>query len=137
MKQLDAQSTVSALVNMLKDVKHTYENNQQDITYLDNEYNDLNHAIELLNLNASQGFKMYKQLKKNRTDRRIAKDTNQQLKPLYDFLQNHSKLIKELNQIQNEVQKIKKQQKNRDYRLRVRSDMQEAFDKAKAKEGAG
>lgn len=136
MEDLDGQRAASQLISILKNVKSTYEQNIKEITYLEREYLDINHAIELFKFNAYEGYLLSKQLQDNRIKRRKAKDQNQQLEPLYDLITKNKNLIRDLNKTQGEIHKIKMAHQQRNYKVRARTDLQEAFNKANERKGS-
>ena len=136
MSNVDAHHLTNQLISIFQTVKQTYERNENDIAFYNQEYTDITHALELLHFNAAQGYRLAKQLKANRANRRLAKDQNQQLQPLYELLTRNQGFLKELRKVQSQIERIKSDQQNRLYTVRARTDMQAAFDRAKEKQGA-
>ncbi len=120
------------ILNLLKDVKGIYEQNENDDKYLNNEYTDLTHALEFIELDEESGPELLKQLQSNRRMRRTAKDTNEQLQPLYELAINPKGPFAELDKVIKKIQEAERLQASRKYTARARTDMQEAFDRAVA-----
>ncbi|MEY9097022.1 hypothetical protein [Paenibacillus sp. RC84] len=118
------------LINLLKDVKGIYEQNENDDKYLNNEYTDLTHALEFLELDEENGPELLKQLQSNRRMRRMAKETNELLQPLYELATNPKGPFAELDRVLKKIQEVERFQSNRKYTARARTDMQEAFNRA-------
>lgn len=79
--------TLAAFVTFCADVRQRYQGNLQvqDDTSLERQ--DLLHCIELSdNMRVADGFKMYRKLREVSRVRRDAKNENDLLQPLYDFL---------------------------------------------------
>lgn len=67
-------------------VLKTYPENYDRITKLKDQADDLVHIIEFTPLDIQRGYKYAKQLQDIRRERRILKDDNELLRPMYDFL---------------------------------------------------
>lgn len=127
---MKAQQITGTMINHFQYVLKTYEQAVRDVEYYEKEYNDLNHALELLSFNAAQGYHLAKELQTNRRNRRVAKDTVYQLEPLYNLFSHSENFHKQLKIANKNVIKIAQSQSSRTYKVRVRTDMQKAFDKA-------
>lgn len=127
---MKAQQVTGNMINYFRDVKKEYEEAEKNVRFYESEYNDLTHALELTNFNASEGYKLAKELKQNRKNRREAKDIMNELNPLYMFMQSNSRFLQELKKVNTEVIKITQKKDSRKYHVRARADMQEAFDKS-------
>lgn len=116
----------STIVTIFQDVIKTYENNVDLIKNIEDELNDINHEIELSNpKDMYRGYLMYKQIKELRMKRRRAKNENQLLEEMYDFLNSpQSQTFKnKIQQIQGSASKIYDSQQRRTYKPRVRNDL--------------
>ena len=116
----------STIVTIFQDVIKTYENNIDLIKNIEDELNDINHEIELSNpKDMYRGYLMYKQIKELRMKRRRAKNENQLLQDMYDYLKSpQSQAFKsKIQQIQGGSSKIYDSQQNRTYKPRVRNDL--------------
>lgn len=129
--EVSAKVAASSLLEISTWVRSRYEQNEGDLVYYEKEFNDLTHALEFVEFDKDNGFEIAKQLRENRINRRLAKDENEVLKPLYELLRKYKTLENELNSIKVKTRNVLTGQSNRVYKPRVRSDMQEAFDKAK------
>lgn len=77
----------TTIINIYNDVVKTYENNVVLIKQCEDELNDLNHEIELSKpKDMYKGYLCYKAIRDVRNRRRIAKNENQLLQDLYDFI---------------------------------------------------
>lgn len=102
-----------------------YETAKEQIKRCELEIEDLEHLMEFTNLNASQGFDMYKQMQKARRERRKLKDELELLE-IAKRLNNIGKPNeKVLNQAIGDLRKKVEQQNDRCYSMRVRHDLQE------------
>lgn len=131
--KLDAIQVVNQLIDAFRSVQEAYQQAERDEEFCDQEYNDLTHGLELIDFNAAEGFKLAKQLKENRTKRRAAKDTIEQLRPLYVHINRNKPFIDGLKNIHAEIETTKNVQMNRVYRPRVRADLFDQLKKAKGR----
>lgn len=114
----------SSIVQIFKDVISTYEYNQTIIKQTELEQTDLEHEIELGGpKNARDGYKLYKELRDVRQRRRKAKDENDLLEELYDFLKTQQNFKNKISQIQGSTAKVYNKQQNRTYTPRARTDL--------------
>lgn len=134
--EIDALRLTSQLITAFQAVRSSVQQNESDIIYYEHEYNDLTHALELTKFNAAEGYQLAVQLKENRLNRRKAKDQVAQLQPLFDVMTRHQSFFQDLRKAQAQIEKIKSSQASRMYTARARTDMQDAFDRAKQKQVA-
>jgi DNA-binding helix-hairpin-helix protein with protein kinase domain len=116
----------STIVTIFKDVAEKYEENVDIIKQIEGELQDLFHEIELSNAkDMYKGYLLYKEIRELRIKRRQAKDENELLEEMYDFLKEQSsqKFKNKLQQIQGNSAKIAKAQENRTYTPRQRNDL--------------
>ena len=116
----------STIVTIFKDVTEKYEENVETIKQIEGELQDLLHEIELSNSkDMYSGWKLYKEIRELRIKRRQAKDENQLLEEMYNFLneQPSQKFKNKVQQIQGNSAKIAKAQENRTYTPRQRDDL--------------
>lgn len=116
----------STIVTIFKDVTEKYESNLDMIKQIEGELQDISHEIELgTNCDMYRGWKLYKEIRELRIKRRQAKDENQILEEMYNFLkeQPSQKFKNKLQQIQGNSAKIVKAQENRTYTPRQRDDL--------------
>lgn len=125
------QKYISQLINVFSQVPAWYEENEKELDYRDKEYNDLNHALELINFDVFRGYKLAMALKENRINRRAAKNALESLKPLYDLVKKHHNALHDMRRCMGEINKILDTQKKRVYYPRVPdSPLTEVFYKA-------
>ena len=109
---------------MFKTVTSVYEQNQDIIKQCEGELLDLEHEMELApNKNARDGFKMYVEMREVRRKRRQAKEENELLKDMYDFLKQNEPFKNRITQIQGSARKLYNTQTQRQYTPRERSDL--------------
>lgn len=136
-----AKEHVEALINIVQDIKKTYEYNTSFIVEKEAETQDLLHELELGNFDYKKGNKLARELRKIRKARRQASDQNRALKFLYDYFHGKS-IIRDLRRIQQDIIKEEQKMEARVYVPRVREDLtftdkqtvssiKEAFNKAK------
>lgn len=116
----------STIVTIFKDVIEKYENNVDTIKQIEGELQDIEHEIELgNNRDMYNGWKLYREIRELRIKRRQAKDENQILEEMYNFLkeQPSQKFKNKLQQIQGNSAKIAKAQESRTYTPRQRTDL--------------
>lgn len=118
--------------DMVREFPDRYHQNNKDIERLQQEQQDLLHVLELVPLNAYQGWKVAEQLKVIRIQRRELKDQNQLLEPLVSLLKKYRSDLAHMDKALGEVRKRERLQDVRGYRCRVREDLQESLDKNKA-----
>lgn len=102
-----------------RDVISRFEGDQARQAELESETQDLLHYIELSpNMNAAQGYSLYRKLANIRRERRDCKNEIDLLKPLYDYLSD-KKVINDLSQIQGKCSASKQSISRRQYTLRT------------------
>lgn len=77
----------SNIIQIFNDVVKRYENNEATIKRTEDALNDVYHEIELgKDQDLHGGWKLYRQVKDLRNERRQAKNENQLLKDMYDYI---------------------------------------------------
>lgn len=116
----------------LKSLKDVYVNfpkvhaeAQEELKLLDKEANDLLHLCELTDLSASEGYKFYKDLQRNRKERRKVKDLIELLGPVLELNRLSKPSAKNIDKFIGEAKNITEKHKARSYRMRVREDLQD------------
>lgn len=104
---------------------------EKEITLCQQEVSDLLHLIELSNFNASEGYRMSKELQITLERRRHCKDELESLKQLEEKLKKHRPIKDQTNMINLTIQARKQVLATRTYSPRVRSDLIERFNKCK------
>lgn len=114
----------STITQIYHSVASNYKLNQQILEQANGEINDLLHEIELANpKNAREGYVMYKSLRDARIRRRKAKEENELLQELYDFLQSQSAFRDRMTKIQGGAARLYETQSHRTYVPRQRTDL--------------
>lgn len=116
----------STMVTIFSEVVKTYERNVETIKQTEEELNDLSHEAELSNpKDMYQGYLVYKAIRETRIRRRIAKEENELLKDLYDYvISSHGQAFKsKIQSIQGNSVKIRAAQEQRTYQPRQRNDL--------------
>lgn len=83
MTPISAGETILQAISYILD---TYPANYDKIGELEKQQCDLLHQIEFEPIVPPRGYKMLRELKEMRLERRKLKDENELLKPLYDYL---------------------------------------------------
>jgi len=125
------ESEISKAVNALSNAPLLYEGALNDLEYYNSEGNDLMHAIEMLDFDDEKGVQLLRQLKENRTKRRVCKNFLELVRPLRDVSIHNPSFLKKLSEAQGQIQKIKETLDKRKYYVREKTDLAEAFEKAK------
>lgn len=116
----------STIVTIYQSVIKQYEWNLEVINQTQAEQNDILHEIELsAPKDLYHGWLMYRALRDLRTKRRIAKEENEILKEMYEFLltQPSQTFKNKLQQIQGNARKVSEMQESRTYKPREREDL--------------
>lgn len=94
---LDALEIIEEFNTLLKETKSVYEENETLKKESEDQLQDLLHYAELHNnLNASDGYRVYKKITEARRERRRSKDENELLEPLMEFIRQNPKLVNEV-----------------------------------------
>ncbi|MHB8065092.1 MAG: hypothetical protein ACYDG2_21160 [Ruminiclostridium sp.] len=118
-----AQQYVNSLIDILSDIKQSYEFNEINILEACNNEQDLLHQIELGTFNACEGYKLCRELQRVRRERRAAKDYNVTMKPLYDYFVKFDGMIKDLQVFKGAIRREQEKLDTRLYKPRIRGDM--------------
>ncbi len=116
----------TTVVSIFQKVINNYERNLDIIKQTEDELNDLNHEIELsAPKDMYKGYLMYKEVRDLRIKRRKAKEENELLKDMYDYLkgQNAQNFKNKIQQIQGSSVKVREAQEHRTYVPRQRNDL--------------
>lgn len=116
----------TTVVSIFQEVINNYERNLDIIKQTEDELNDLNHEIELsAPKDMYKGYLMYKEVRDLRIKRRKAKEENELLKDMYDYLkgQNAQNFKNKIQQIQGSSVKVREAQEHRTYVPRQRNDL--------------
>lgn len=116
----------STIVTIFQDVKKNYENNIEIIKQAEEELNDLYHECELADpKDMYNGWKVYKAIREVRIRRRNAKQENEILKDMYEYLNSQAgqTFKSKMQSIQGSAVKIQTAQESRTYQPRQRNDL--------------
>lgn len=116
----------STFIQIANDVVKKYENNVELIKQTEEELTDIEHEIELGRpQDLYGGYKLYKQIKDLRMTRRQAKDENQLLKDMYDYIKSQpgQAFKSKIQSIQGSSAKVYEAQSRRTYTPRQRNDL--------------
>lgn len=116
----------STFVTIFQDVKKNYEHNLDVIKQAEEELNDLYHEAELAEpKDMYKGYLIYKAIRETRIRRRIAKEENELLKDMYEYLNSQAgqTFKSKMQSIQGCAAKIRSTQESRTYQPRQRDDL--------------
>ena len=116
----------STLIQIATDVVKKYESNVEIIKKTEDELNDVYHEIELGKpQDLYGGYKLYKQVKDLRMQRRQAKDENDLLKDMYEYIKSQpgQSFKSKIQSIQGSSAKVYEAQSRRTYNPRQRNDL--------------
>jgi len=115
-----AKELTNQFLNLVNEIDNTYSFFTTEQSKYDKMTSDVLHKIELTNFNASDGYKLCKQLQGIQVERRKVKDEMESLVKLFSA----SKTIKEnLLSVQKKIINIEEQQEIRGYKPRVLKEM--------------
>lgn len=113
-------------IQIVNDVVKKYESNVEVIKQTEDELTDVYHEIELGKpQDLYGGYKLYKQVKDLRMKRRQAKDENDLLKDMYEYIKSQpgQSFKSKMQSIQGNSVKVYEAQSRRTYTPRQRSDL--------------
>lgn len=131
------ERTAVFIRDCIRDIPERHKANFDRVGQLDEEMQDLAHLMEFADLNASEGYKAYKEMQRNRRERRKLKDENALLEPLANTVKKFKQQLSELDKVIGDIRKEQNFQATRSYKCRVRKDLQIKIDEnnKKYKEG--
>ena len=116
----------STVVTIYQDVIKNYERNLEVIKEAEDELNDLYHEAELSSpKDMYHGYLIYKAIREIRIRRRTAKEENELLKDMYEYLKSPAgqSFKSKMQSIQGASVKLRATQEARTYQPRQRSDL--------------
>lgn len=116
----------STYIQIANDVVKRYESNEDIIKQTEGELTDVEHEIELGNSqDLYGGWKLYKQIKELRMKRRQAKNENELLRDMYEYVKSQpgQAFKSKIQSIQSSSAKVYDAQSKRVYTPRQRSDL--------------
>lgn len=123
-KLQDAVNTLSSVTNLFIEAKEAEE-------VYERETQDLLHQIELTETDSEENDEIVENLRHLRKQRRNAKDFLDLAAPLKNYSLHNRQVIRDLGQVHAEMIQISKNLDNRSYKVREKTSLQEAFDKAR------
>ncbi|MCT1575671.1 hypothetical protein M3E13_15505 [Oceanobacillus kimchii] len=121
---MDIEQSINHVREAIRELPKLYGDNLDQIERLEQERLDLMHYMELVDLNARDGFKAYKQMQDVLRKRRVLKDQNEELKHVVPVLKSMKGKLKDLDMAVGGVRKSKEGLKVRVYRCRRRNDLE-------------
>lgn len=119
------------LSSSVAQISARYHQLEDQLEYLNREYLDITHAIELLADDDSEKLLEYAEMmKRNRKDRRLVKDIIAAAGPFHEFLQKYPNLAGVTQKVLHDARKIVEMQKTRTYTPRETTVLAAAFEKA-------
>jgi hypothetical protein len=116
-------SVIENIRNYFKSVQSDYAYHYEQVGLKDSEKCDLEHELELGDLTYRERGKLATRLRAVLKERRIHKDYVAAAEEINAFLNDHPKLIDELDKLLGSVRKVEKKLENRSYYPRVRTDL--------------
>lgn len=116
----------SSIVTIYQNVIQNYERNVEIIKQSEEELNDLYHEAELSSpKDMYKGYLVYKAIRDTRIRRRTAKEENELLSDMYDYLKSPAgqSFKTKIQSIQGSSVKIRAAQESRTYKPRQRNDL--------------
>ncbi|WP_162632643.1 hypothetical protein [Paraliobacillus zengyii] len=120
----DVEQTAVMIRNAVRDVPDRMNENKRELDLINQEIQDLLHVIEFSSFNASDGYRLSKELKIAREKRRKLKNDLELLEPLTTVLKKFRNNLQEVNKVVGDIRKAKALQQSRVYKCRVREDLQ-------------
>lgn len=116
----------TTIVTIYQDVIRNYERNIEIIKQAEDELNDLYHEAELSEpKDMYKGYLIYKAIRDTRIRRRTAKEENELLSDMYDYLKSPTgqSFKSKIQSIQGNAVRVRTAQESRTYQPRQRTDL--------------
>ena len=123
----DTELSFAMFRDVVKMFPEKYYQNEKEIEALQQEQQDLLHILEFSNFSAYQGYELSRQIKELRQKRRKLKNENELLRPIIPLLKKYRNDLQNMETLLKEIKRIKETQSSRNYRCRVRKDLQPSF----------
>lgn len=130
MEKIDPCKVIESLLHIREIVQKVTSQSREEISYREDEFNDLSHLLEFGKLNAVELTQAAKQLIESRKVRRDAKNQNELLSPLCEYINKNTAFFNGLESINIDIQKMKRTQTARSYKVRVREDLKDKLENA-------
>ena len=119
-----AEKYITTILQIMQEVTNNYEYNKDIVRKSEGELQDLEHEIELSKpKNARDGYELYRELRRIRIQRRVAKEENEIMEGLYDYFKSNPSIKNKLQELQGKSAKLCEAIENRKYRPRQRDDL--------------
>ncbi|MEK4305878.1 hypothetical protein [Oceanobacillus sp. FSL K6-0251] len=128
---MEIEQTTIIIRDAIRDIPKQYNANADRIRELERERIDLLHLIELVDLNAREGYKVYKELQSLQKERRKMKDENELLKHVIQSFSNMKGQLKHLDKAIGDIRNEKINLDKRSYRCRSRKDLEKIINEVK------
>lgn len=129
------EESINALSELTARVPKQIEMIKQEMKLCELENEDLLHYTELSNLNACDGYKLYKDMKITLMKRRELKDELELLEKLQKRMGKNNQLTTHAVILSSDFDRQKNRLSDRRYHLRVRKDLTPQFNKIHSKQG--
>ena len=121
-----AYNAAVEIFEQLNELQEYYDELRHAQSNADQKISDIHHFIEISdNLNAADGYNMYKMLREVLRERREIKDQVAEMRPVMESI-NPERILKSEKSVVNNIRKQHSNRENRTYRTRV---MKEVFGK--------
>ena len=129
---MDGVTEAKIIRDTIENIIKTYEFNYEEVGNLDFMQQDLLHKIEARPLDVLSGYKIYKQFREVRLNRRKMKLENEMIKPLYDICKKNETIINEISCAIGQSRKVNEDILRKKYRARVMVNDEESINKGLA-----
>lgn len=109
---------ISGFVHFTDEVNSRFTYNNDRVSELDIETQDILHYIEMSGITKGRAD-VYKRLEKIRQERRRCKNENDMLKPIHDWIEHNKAAIQALSRAQGSCSNVKNVVSNRMYSVRT------------------
>ncbi|WP_079709738.1 hypothetical protein [Paraliobacillus ryukyuensis] len=130
---MDLEEIAITIRDAIRDLPELFQENNERLSEIDMECQDLLHLLELTEFNARDGYKISKEMQVLQRERRQIKDQNEQLAYLKPVLSSWRDRLQQLEVIIGNIHKTKKLKEIRRYRCRVRKDLESKINTVKPK----
>ncbi|WP_339147654.1 MULTISPECIES: hypothetical protein [unclassified Sutcliffiella] len=126
---MDVEQSLLAVREVYVNAPRRVQHIEESLRSVEEEIQDILHVIELGRFNASDGYKLAKELQNARIERRKLKDALELLKPIKDLMTFTKPTESNIGKVLGDLRNIKKRHQNRGYRMRKRSDLEQMIKK--------
>jgi len=116
---MDTDATLKSFMTFCTSAMYRYKYNDEQQDRCEADQEDILHEIELKPLkSAFNGYRIYRQIRDIRQERRRCKDENGMLFPLMEFLKKRPEFLSEMEIAQKQSDSVKRTLQNRMYKVR-------------------